>query len=834
MTNTSKNLLVDSNNILRRSSNSWNVQATVALSNTYTEIGTTIAGFSGVKISDTGKYLVTVDTSGNYRGHTMTPPFSVSNLVSQGSSVYMPYMPFNTDSIYFDYFNSGNSMYILNGATGILTSTSLSDSYNIRSASSSGIYTAGNTWLKANTTVNVVATISSDGADLLVSDSRANVMHYTLSEPGNLQTAALTYTWTPTLNPGEVISDITFGTDNANVYLTCKPPSNSFDIVIRQYGLSTPKYINTATYISNVVIATNTIPTATSLHFGADNGNAYIYVGSSSSYYHIKRGYMPVYSAIASSVWTDSNTVIRGSSSTRNYHGIALSNTGNTVYLVQAGSGIYAYPLTDSWDINTINTSPLAQSYTDLRYRMTLSRSCSFFNNGKSVITSEAVTTQPIVHKVDLDTGWDIESHIKPTKDTGVLFTKSVMSQNPTSFAVDSTGQNVYVSGDFSIKQFKLTTPFDLSTAYYFADASTYYTLSSLIQKSYDGNTFIYGTESASDRIAQYTLDSNGDIQTISYVGTNTMPYSSTLSNPTFTISSNNEYLYTLGSASGYRPVVRYDYNSSSNVNTYSFSTVNTGRYSFRLDTAYDNWDIESKGMYVTPNGKKLFIKDTFYIHEYSLSTPWEVSTASYVRKVELPINFTGSLFYISPNGRRAHTVSGSTILYITMATPWDITTFIESGAQSKAMSAGSLGSLNPIRGIRMDSSGTRMIIYGNRYLISYSLSDPFNIATSSYLNESYYNASLGTSLVYDFDVSPSGRVIFLPYPTATGIGIRKYISTNPNAWRPNDFYTFLSSTKEIASAPMRAFGFYVDPTGNKAILMDSNTYSIYSYSIGG
>lgn len=839
MSNTDKNLTSHSNNILRRRSNSWNVQATVAAGNTYTEIGkvayATTTELRGIKISDNGEYLVTVDGIGAFRGHRLTPAFSVSNVVSQGATVPLSNVPFVRESVYFDFFNSGNSMYMLSEVTGVLTSTTLSNSYNILSAANSATYTSGNTWLRANTTTstNVVATISSDGTDLLVSDNRANVLHYVLSQPGNLQTATLTYTWTPTLNSGEIISDVTFGTDNSNVYLTCKPPSNSFDVVIRQYSLSTPKYINTASYVSNVVITTNTIPNYSSLHFGSDNGNVYLYIGSAAgSAYQIRRGFIPAYGAIASTVWTTANTIQKFSTSGNKNHGIALSNTGTTVFINRVTGALYAYPLSTAWDTNTIDTN--TEQFMDLRYRMETIKSCSFFNGGNSVIVCEAVPVQPTVHKIELNTAWNVLSHTKTVSDAGVLFTRSVTTADVSSFALDSTGTNVYVSGGVAINQFKLSTPWDLGTALYFANANTQtYTLNSLIQKTYDGNSYIYGTESTSNRVAQYSIASNGDIRTLSFIRTNSIPFSSTLSFPTFTLNSNNKYLYISAYGSSYQPLIRYNYNSSSNVSNYSFEQSSTGRFSFVQDLTETPWNL-NKGMYISPNGRKLFIKAITYLYEYSLSTPWEVSTATYVRKVIPPALLnTSTLFYISPDGRRAHSMSGSTIYYATMTTPWDITTFVEASASSRSMTAGALGSLSPVRGMRMDSSGSRMIIYGNSYLIGYSLSN-FDVSGASYVGESYYNASLGSSSVYDFDVSPSGRVIFLPYPTTTGIGIRKYTSSNPNAWRPNDVYTSLSSTKEVASVPLVGYGFYVDPTGNKAILLDSNTASVYSYNIGG
>ncbi len=841
MSNSGKNLVTHSTNILRRNSNSWNVQATVAVGNTYTEIAkvalATTTEIRGMKISDTGEYLVTVDGIGAYRGHRLTPAFSISNTVSQGSTLLLSNVPFVRESVYFDFFNSGNSIYMLSEVTGVLTSTTLSNSYNILSAANSATYTAGNTWLRPNTTTtNVASTISSDGTDLLVTDNRANVLHYVLSQPGNLQTAALIYTWTPTLNSGEIISDVTFGTDNANVYLTCKPPSNSFDVVIRQYSLSTPKYINTASFVSNVVVTCNTIPQNSSLHFGSDNGNVYLYIGAATAN-QVKRGFINIYGDIANTIWTTANTVKSpGSSSTSLYHGIALSNTGTSIYLNQSTGGLYSYSLNTAWDINTINSG--SEKFTDLRYRIENIRSCSFFDNGNSIIVNESRPTQSTINKIQLTSSWNAQSHIKTVSDTGVLFTRLLDSSTSTSFAVDSTGTNVYVSAglsaDVKINQFKLTTPWDLSTASYFANANTQtYRLDSLLLRESNSNLYIYGTESTSNRIAQYSIASNGDIRTLAFMNSNVMIGSSGQSYHTFTINSNNKYLYTSSSGSSINPLIRYDYNNSSSISSYNFNKSSTGRYSFIQDLDENLVNTAFRGMSMSPDGRKMFIKGSTYLYEYELSTPWEVSTAAYVRKVLPPALFSnGILLYISPNGRRAHTISGTTVYYATMGTPWDITTFIEVTASSRTLTAGALGSISPVRGIRMDPSGSKMIAYGGSYLIAYSLSN-FDISVASYVGESYYNASLGSSSVYDFDVSPSGRVIFLPYPTTTGIGIRKYSSSNPNSWRPNDFYTGLVSTKEIAAVPLVGYGFCVDPTGTKAVLMDSNTFSTYSYYIG-
>lgn len=847
MSNTDKNLTAHSNNILRRRSNSWNVDATVASSNTYTEIGRIpVVGtflFNEMRMSEDGQYLVTLDSDGLYDGLRMTPAYSVSNLVSYVSAATtLSNVAMVPKSDSFSFSSNGNVVFMMSDTSGVISSTTLSNSFNIHSAANSSMYIGGNSWMRVNSIsplfVNVAASMSNDGTTLLVSNRLSNVLQYTLSSPGNLETASLTYAWRPALGTNERIDDVFFNYDMSNVYLGCRVSGTSY-VTIRQYSLSTPKYINTAVETANTTYSAPTIVDESSIYIDPTGSNAYIMFDSNLNYVRIFQAALTTPNNISTALWSDSNTKVIYTSSIPS-HGLSFSNDGKKMTINRGF--LESYSLSSGWNVLTANTDVSNVQSELLTYRLSASsRTCSFFNDGRDVVVSFAPyesspnQTQPVIHKISLSESWNIKSHVKTVSDNGAIFTKSVVTGTATSFTIDGTGTNVYVSGSFSdgsdkVVQFKLATPWDLRTANYFANANTIsYTLNSLVLRNIDSNLYLYGTESTSNRIAEYSMASNGDVRTISRTRTNTIVSSSTYN--LFTTTSNNKYLYTSSFDVVNRPIVRYDMNNSSNISSYSFSYSNTGRYSYFRDLSETPWNV--KGLYVTPDGQRMFLKGTTYLYEYALNTPWDVGSSTYVQKVLSPMGSSTILFYISPNGRRAHSVSTNTVSYVTMSTPWDITSIVEYSASTKQLSAGVLGSLNPVRGMRISPSGSEMIIYGNRYLIGYSLSN-FDISTASYTGQSYYNASLGDTLVYDFDVSPSGRVIFLPYPTTTGIGIRKYTSSNTYGWRPNDIYTLLSSTKEIASVPLTAYGFYVDPTGNKAILLDSNTASVYSYTIGG
>lgn len=843
MSNSNKNLIQDSRNVLRRNSNSWNVSSIAAVANNYTEIGRIPAlgtlTFNSMEVSTDGEYLTTLDSNGIYKGFRLTPNFSVSNTFPYNAT----YPTLNNvamvpKSEYFKFSNDGNTVFMMCEDSGVISSTSLSTSFDIHSASNSSIYTAGNSWMRVNSSdplfVNVSATMSSDGTTLLASDRLSNVIQYTLSEPGNLETAYQTYVWSPILGTSnEIIEDLSLSSDSSNVYLLCTESSPFGRLIIRQFSMSSPNYINTAVEVANSDFITRSNST-----FSSRKSNA-LYIDPTGSNVYIAAAQVTNSRIISSPIANtyDISTANSFSMSLdftvspygQDIGGLALSSDG--LYLITNGDGyLWSYPLSNAWDVATANIA--VYSAESLRYRTSeRSRSLSFFNGGDSALVAFAPLlsnrTQPIVHKLDFAESWNINSHYKTVSDNGVLFTQSSMASAPTSFTIDSTGTNVYASLNTVIHQFKLPSPWDFRGASYSGSANPNRNVKTLYISNAESSLNIYSLN-GSTSIDQYSLNSNGAISSLSFVKSNTILNADSYT--LFTISANNEYLYTkITSAGG---IIRYDLNNSANISSATFSSTDVGRKSlFDSVTELDPWDL--RGLYVTPDGTRAFVKGSLYLYEYRLDTPWLVDTAVYVQKVSNPLGIGSSnTLYISPDGRTAHTANSNTIVYMSMATPWDITSFPAQSASVKQLSAGVLGSLNPIRGFRMNPQGDSMIVYGNRYLISYSINN-FDVSSASYSGESYYNASLGTSLIYDFDISTSGRNIFIPYPTTSGLTIRKYKNTNPTAWRANDFYMFLDSSKEIASVPLYANGFCIDPTGSKAILLDSNTATMYSYYIG-
>ena len=207
-------------------------------------------------------------------------------------------------------------------------------------------------------------------------------------------------------------------------------------------------------------------------------------------------------------------------------------------------------------------------------------------------------------------------------------------------------------AGDDSVLQYDLSTPWDLSTGSYTSTSGALAEGSSFedIFLRPDTETTLYLTDGVSDTIYQYTLTA-GDITTLSYAS--------------------KSYTITSGAT-------------------------------------------QPKGIVLSPNGEALFVvcSGTDAVHQYTLSTAWDISTASYDSKSfsiaseeanpqALTANSDGSCFFVVGAGT-------DTIYQYNLSTPWDAST---ASYASKSLSV--LSEEGGARGLFLDPSNTRMFLIG-------------------------------------------------------------------------------------------------------------------------
>lgn len=184
--------------------------------------------------------------------------------------------------------------------------------------------------------------------------------------------------------------------------------------------------------------------------------------------------------------------------------------------------------------------------------------------------------------------------------------------------------------------------------------------------------------------------------------------------------------------------VIGYD---NDTVYQYTLSTpwdVSTGSYASKSMSVAAQ-DASPAGLAFSSDGTKCYVagnvNDTVY--QYTLSTPWDISTGSYASK-SLDVSgrdtgLTGVTF--SADGTKCYIVGVSTdsVYQYTLSTAWDIST---GSYASKSLDVS--GESNSPQGIAFRPDGKRMTVASQTGdLFYYTLSTAWDISTGSYASKS-------------------------------------------------------------------------------------------------
>lgn len=240
----------------------------------------------------------------------------------------------------------------------------------------------------------------------------------------------------------------------------------------------------------------------------------------------------------------------------------------------------------------------------------------------------------------------------------------------PNGVAISAAGDRLYLSGSNisattgkSIHQYILATPWDISTATFDTtlDISSQENNPNAVTFKPDG-TAMYITGDNGNDVNQYSLSSPWDISTATYV-------------QNFSVSS---------------------------------QTLEPGGLSFKPD---------GSKMFVVGNDEGL---DGTDVNEYSLATPWDISTASYVQRFDTVGTTLPFGLAFKYDGTQMYVIDGAvdTIRQFVLSTPWDVST--SSFEKNKSVSAVDTAP----RGMAVSPDGTQMYIAGNQTnaILQYSL----------------------------------------------------------------------------------------------------------------
>ncbi len=261
-------------------------------------------------------------------------------------------------------------------------------------------------------------------------------------------------------------------------------------------------------------------------------------------------------------------------------------------------------------------------------------------------------------------------------------------------------------------------------------------------------------------------------------------------------------WTYTAGL--GFVAGTSYDITTPSLLNTFDISSETT----------------DSEDLFFKPDGTKVYVIEQVgdNVYQYSLSTAWDLSTASYDSKsfsVGTQEGLPTGIFFKS-DGTKMYITGflNDNVYQYSLSTAWDVST-----ASYDSVSLSVLAEEDTPFGLSFKSDGTRMYIIGQTAdaVLQYNLSTAWNLATASYSGVSFSTAAQSGSMNGLF-FSEDGLNLFGVGSTA----VYKY--TLSTAW---DLTT--ASYVEQSSVGITAKGVFFSSSGEKLFITSASSLREFS-----
>jgi DNA-binding beta-propeller fold protein YncE len=431
--------------------------------------------------------------------------------------------------------------------------------------------------------------------------------------------------------------------------------------------------------------------------------------------------------ADSSTPWDISSAVYNGSpinwvyiASQGSAEGLSFKGDGTKMYTISGNTdNVNEYDLSTAWDITTASH---VQS----------------FNVGGSENNPHGLFFKPDgtemyivgqsndrVFQYTLSTAWDIST---ASSTTSVYV--GTWESYPTDLFLSPDGTKMYVCGTSGqdVNEFTLSTAWAVNTASYtrnFSVTSQEIAPEGLFFKSDGTKMYIVGKNS--DTIYEYSLSTAWNLSTAVHYTTQVLDVNSQELAPTaLFIKPDGSEVYMGGTVTG--TVYKYDLSTAWDISTASFTYPSTDYF----NTATQ--DNAPQGLFIKPDGTKMYVMgySTDSVHEYNLSIEWDISTASHVqgKNITAQEGQPRDLFF-KPDGTKMYIIGtgGDEVNEFTLSTAWDIST--ASYAQLFSVNSQDSSAL----GLFFKPDGTKMYMAGaaNDSVFEYNLSTAWDISTASY-----------------------------------------------------------------------------------------------------
>jgi len=680
-------------------------------------------------------------------------------------------------------FNSdGTKMYVAGNGNKSVYQYSLSTAFDLSTAS----YDSVSFSVVSQETFPTGLAFNNDGTKMyVVGNTNDSVFQYSLSTAFDVTTASYDSVSFSVASQDTGPYELAFNFNGTKMYIV-----GAINDTVYQYSLSTAFDLSTASYdsVSLSVAGQDTSPGG--VVFNADYTKMYIIGFTNRSVFEYSLD--PRFNLKAADYTGNSFNV---SSQETNPKEVAFNTDGTKMYLIGVASdAVYQYTLSTAFDVTTASYDSVSFSVAS---QDTAPVDLTFNTDGTKMYILGLGNDS--VYQYSLSTAFDLST----ASYDSVSFNFSSQDTSPYGLAFNSDGTKMYMVGAIndSVFQYTLSTAFDLSTASYDSvsfNASTQDGATVSLAFNTSG-TKMYIVGNVNDSVYQYTLSTAFDLSTASYdsvslsvAGQDATPQGIAFNNDgskMYIVGDGNDSVYEYGMGGGFSiKTVQYSGNNFSvasqdtvplhfNFNTdgtkmYVLGFANKSVFQYTLSTAFDattasydsvsfnvnSQDTDPYAVAFNTNGTKMYMvgDNSNSVYQYSLSTGFDLSTASYDSvsfsvagqdgtPLSIAFNNDGTKMYISGN------VNDSVYQY-SLSTAFDLST-----ASYTSVSLSVSGQEVTPYGIIFNPNGTKMYVVGTASdsVYQYSLSTAFDLSTASYDSVSFYigsQAAVATAVAFNSD----------------------------------------------------------------------------------
>ena len=584
-----------------------------------------------------------------------------------------------------------------------------------------------------------------------------------------------------------------------------------------EYDMSTPDDLTTASFVGEVSVASEEI-NPKGVFFKPDGLSMYIIgmVNPTTSLQDIRQYTLSTAWDVSTATYSSKYIYVGGSDNEP--QDLWISSDGTLVFWIgtQSKGGttgrLYKWTMSTAWDISTA----VATQSINIDGYETSPRGIALAADGKSFYT---IGTQ-----YDAITGWYLSTAFDlSTAGAGTAagyLSTSAQDGEPRALAFNGDGSKLFTSGTSNTSIFRYSTGSStVATGYQPAIGSTidstYWTdLNSMTATNAVGDGNVFYALSADAKTSWNILDNSSGVRKIvkNNGGTYQVNTNSTYGSETWADAATNTEVAALREAMT---------SASSASNAFDISTAT---YSSTFSVA--SQDTDPTGLAFNSDGSKMYVvgNSANAIHEYALSTAFDVSTASFSHSFSTTAHTTSpSGITFKPDGTIMYVSEAynSAILQYALSTAFNVSTATYTQTYNVSTQEAD------VRGVAFNSDGTKMFIIGigGDDVNEYALSTAYDISTATYTQNFSVAAQDANpeDLVFNSDGTKmwivGGAQVVNAYTLTTGFDVStaSYASVN--------FAVFAQDT-----SPM---GLVFNSDGTKLFVVGLQNDSVYEYTVG-